>query len=212
MTFFQFCTSVFFFFFDHADCGTCFLLAKNGIVIHVVTRHSASESSDENAHAEVQHLPSAAFLDRFLRSRPGQLPKLKETFLSGHSILQDRLLKRKRKKMTSRRYRHAPCQRDFLTSYSSATRHEWLNLFSSRHECFTSDSGLTRTRLVSCAFLTSLLLSGFARGQALGCHAVARADRMQKSMQKHCRDTENDQSVVLNRRLPVSTFSPNHWS
>ena len=57
-----------------------------------------------------------------------------------------------------------------------------------------------------------LLLSGFARGQALGCHAVARADRMQKNMQKHCRDTENDQSVVLNCRLPVSTFSPNHWS
>ena len=60
--------------------------------------------------------------------------------------------------MTSRRYRHAPCQREFLTSYSSATRHEWLNLFSSRHECFTSDSGLTRIRLVSCVFLTSLLL------------------------------------------------------
>ena len=59
--------------------------------------------------------------------------------------------------MTSRRYRHAPCQRDFLTSYSSATRHEWLNLFSSRHECFTSDSCLTRTRLVSCVLLTSLL-------------------------------------------------------
>ena len=59
--------------------------------------------------------------------------------------------------MTSRRYRHAPCQRDFLTSYTSATRHEWLNLFSSRHECFTSDSGLTRTRLVSCVFLTSLM-------------------------------------------------------
>ena len=61
-----------------------------------------------------------------------------------------------------------------------------------------------------------LLLSGFASGQALGCDAVARADRMQKSMQKHCRDTENDQSdyqsVVLNRRLPVLTFSPNHWS
>ena len=36
-----------------------------------------------------------------------------------------------------------------------------------------------------------LLLSGFARGQALGCHAVAsyRANRMQKlGMQKHCRD------------------------
>ena len=59
--------------------------------------------------------------------------------------------------MTSRRYRHAPCQRDFLTSYSSATRHEWLNLFSSRHESFTSDFGLTRTRLVSCVLLTSLL-------------------------------------------------------
>ena len=32
---------------------------------------------------------------------------------------------------------------------------------------------------------------------------------------KVCRntaETENDQSVVLNRRLPVSTFSPNHWS
>ena len=33
---------------------------------------------------------------------------------------------------------------------------------------------------------------------------------------KVCRNTaeitENDQSVVLNRRLPGSTFSPNHWS
>ena len=65
-------------------------LQKHGIVI--VTRHSASESSDENAHTEVQHLPSAAFLDRFLRSRPGQLPKFKETFLHGNSILHDRLL------------------------------------------------------------------------------------------------------------------------
>ena len=71
--------------------------------------------------------------------------------------IHDRLLN-EREKMTSRRYSgHAPCQRDFLTSYSSATRHEWLNLFSSRHECFTSDSGLTRTRLVSCVFLTSLM-------------------------------------------------------
>ena len=61
-----------------------------------------------------------------------------------------------------------------------------------------------------------LLLSGFARGQALGCHAVARADRMQKTHWKVCRNTseitENDWSVVLNRRLTVSTFSPNHWS
>ena len=132
-------------------------LKKNGIVM--VTRNSASESSDENAHTEVQHLPSAAFLDRFLRSRPRQLPNLlKETLLHGHSILHDRLLT-KEKNMTSRerRYRHAPCQRDFLTSYSSATRHEWLNLFSSRHECFTSDSGLTRTRLVSRVLLTSLV-------------------------------------------------------
>ena len=45
----------------------------------------------------------------------------------------------------------------FLTSHSSATRHQWLNLFSTRHECFTSDVGLTRTRLVSCILLTSLL-------------------------------------------------------
>ena len=28
----------------------------------------------------------------FLRSRPGQLPKIKETFLHGHSILHDRLV------------------------------------------------------------------------------------------------------------------------
>ena len=46
----------------------------------------------------------------------------------------------------------------FLTSHSSATRHQWLNLFSTRHECFTSDVGLTRTRLVSCILLTSLFL------------------------------------------------------
>ena len=138
-------------------------LQKNGIV--VVTQHSAFGSSNENAHtAEVQHLPSAAFLDPFLRSRPGQRPKLKETFLHGHSILHDRLLN-EREKMTSRRYRHAPCKRDFLTSYSSATRHEWLNLFSSRHECFTSDSGLTRTRLVSCVLLTSLIVSEWAQLQ-----------------------------------------------
>ena len=45
----------------------------------------------------------------------------------------------------------------FLTSHSSATRHQWLNLFSTRHECFTSDVGLTRTRLVSCILLTYLL-------------------------------------------------------
>ena len=49
---------------------------------------------------------------------------------------------------------HAPF---FLTSHSSATRHQWLNLFSTRHECFTSDVGLTRTRLVSCILLTSLM-------------------------------------------------------
>ena len=45
----------------------------------------------------------------------------------------------------------------FLTSHSSATRHQWLNLFSTRHECFTSDVSLTRTRLVSCILLTSLV-------------------------------------------------------
>ena len=93
--FFSYARQSFFFFFDHADCGACFLLAKNGIVI--VARHSASESSDENAHTEILHLPSAAFLDRFLLSRPGQLPKLKETFLHGHSILHDRLLNEREK-------------------------------------------------------------------------------------------------------------------
>ena len=38
-----------------------------------------------------------------------------------------------------------------------------------------------------------LLLPWFAQGHALGCHAVARTDRMQKSLQKHCRDPEIDQ-------------------
>ena len=42
-----------------------------------------------------------------------------------------------------------PQQRIFLTSHSSATHHQWLYLFSSRHECFTSDVSLTHTRLVS---------------------------------------------------------------
>ena len=46
----------------------------------------------------------------------------------------------------------------YLTSHSSATRHQWLNLFSTRHECLTSDVGLTRTRLVSSRFVFSLNL------------------------------------------------------
>ena len=54
----------------------------------------------------------------------------------------------------------------FLTSHSSATRHQWLNLFSTRHECFTSDVGLTRTRLVSCILLTSLIT---VKGSLLSC-------------------------------------------
>ena len=58
-----------------------------------------------------------------------------------------------------------------------------------------------------------LLLSGFARGQALGCHAVARADRMQKSMQKHCRD-HGKRPVCRSESSAssISTFSPNQWS
>ena len=50
----------------------------------------------------------------------------------------------------------------FLTylSDSFANRHEWLYLFSTRHECFTSYVSLTRTRLASCVFVTcGLLLS-----------------------------------------------------
>ena len=50
-----------------------------------------------------------------------------------------------------------------------------------------------------------LLLSGFARGQALGCHAVARADRMQKSMQKHCRD--HGKRPVCRSELSASSFN-----
>ena len=50
-----------------------------------------------------------------------------------------------------------------------------------------------------------LLLSGFARGQALGCHAVARADRMQKSMQKHCRD--RGKRLVCRSESSASSFN-----
>ena len=50
-----------------------------------------------------------------------------------------------------------------------------------------------------------LLLSGFARGQALGCHAVARADRMQKSMQKHCRD--HGKRLVCRPESSTSSFN-----
>ena len=41
--------------------------------------------------------PLRRILDQFLRSRPGQLPKLKKTFLHGHSILHDRLLNEREK-------------------------------------------------------------------------------------------------------------------
>ena len=57
-----------------------------------------------------------------------------------------------------------------------------------------------------------LLLSGFARGQALGCHAVARADRMQKSMQKHCRDHGRRPVCRSESSASSFNFSPNHWS
>ena len=55
----------------------------------------------------------------------------------------------------------------FFASHSSATRHQWLYLFSSRHECYTSAFGLTRTRLVSCIHLTSLLCSRTPRTTSL---------------------------------------------
>ena len=56
----------------------------------------------------------------------------------------------------------------FLSSYSSATRDQWLYLFSTRHECFTSDISLsTRTRLISRVLLTSLLTGLYLFGQQL---------------------------------------------
>ena len=45
----------------------------------------------------------------------------------------------------------------FLTSLVCDSSPVTLNLFSTRHECFTSDVGLTRPRLVSCILLTSLM-------------------------------------------------------
>ena len=147
-------------FFDQADCGTCFLLAKTE---STVTRHSASEPfcSDRNAHTEVQHPPppppTTTLLDRSLRTRPRQLPKWRATALHGYSILPDRLPNEKEQSLAPRWYWHAPCQRDFFDVMSSATRHKWLYLCPTHHECFTSDFGLTRTRLVSRVFLTSLI-------------------------------------------------------
>ena len=139
--FFSFARQSSSFFFDHADCGTCFTLAKNGIVI--VTRHLASESSDENAHTEVQHLPSAAFLDRFLRSRPGQL---QGTFLHGHSSWY--ASKRKRKKWHRDDDRHAPANEIFW-------RHTRLRLVTSGLTSFllvTSASRVTPVWLVLVSF------------------------------------------------------------
>ena len=70
-----------------------------------------------------------------------------------------------------------------------ATRHEWLNLFSSRHECFTSDSGLTRTRLVSCVLLTSLMFGwrGCYRGfrEVKRIHKTRRVRVRPTSLVKH---------------------------
>ena len=57
-----------------------------------------------------------------------------------------------------------------------------------------------------------LLLSGFARGQALGCHAVARADHIQKSMQKHCRDHGKRPVCRSESSASSFNFSPSHWS
>ena len=81
----------------------------------------------------------------------------------------------------------------FLTSHSSATRHQWLNLFSTRHECFTSDVGLTRTRLVSCILLTSLFNVGGQTGKdclltwADGVKVTDRRDRTRNlSLRKRC--------------------------
>ena len=53
---------------------------------------------------------------------------------------------------------HAPF---FLTSQTSATRHQWLSLVSSRRECYTRAVSLTRTRFVSCILLTYLTLENF---------------------------------------------------
>ena len=73
-------------------------------------------------------------------------------------ILHDRLLNEREKKWHRDDIGMRLANEILLTSCLSATRHEWLNLFSSRHECFTSDFGLTRTRLVSYVLLTSLIL------------------------------------------------------
>ena len=50
---------------------------------------------------------------------------------------------------------------NYLTSCLSATCHQWLYHFPSRHECFMSDVSLICTRLVSCVLLTSLLTSTY---------------------------------------------------
>ena len=57
-----------------------------------------------------------------------------------------------------------------------------------------------------------LLLSGFARGKLWVAMRLLGPIACRKVCRKTAEITENDQSVVLNRRLPVSTFSPNHWS
>ena len=134
------------------DCSACFLLAKTESSLD--TLRTSCLNSDRNTHTEVQHLPSTILLDRFLRTRSRQLPKWRATALHGHSILHPSWWASKRKKngvkaQSARKkkffWHHTRLQlvMSGFTSFLLVT-------------CFTSDIdvSLTRTRLVSCVFLT----------------------------------------------------------
>ena len=99
---------------------------------------------------------------------------------------------------------HAPF---FLTSHSSATRHQWLNLFSTRHECFTSDVGLTRTRLVSCILLTSLFIVTFLPVN----QACSGKNEGEESMKLRDRKSiSNEIWMLFGRERPVD--GPLYWN
>ena len=98
LTFFLF-FHIILFCFDHADYIAVLASSLQKRNRQSLDTQRPSSCSDRNEHTEVQHLLSGspALLDRFLQSRPRQLPRQRATVLHGHSILHDRLLGKKEK-------------------------------------------------------------------------------------------------------------------
>ena len=91
----------------------------------------------------------------------------------------------------------------FLLAFAHLT----FALLSHSHCCLVRTVGIRTSgfALVSFALLSFALLSGYPTCTQVGCHAVARADRRQKSMQKHCRD--HGKRLVCRSESSASSFN-----